>query len=130
MDVSFWIQKVLESYQECDEQSILKFISDTDISDNGDVFSDVQKCVAEVIEDDSEQQYFIKFAANLAMFKIQKQKKSPILTAFSHLDTSIKEYCKFYQSSVLSGSWSARIIDYLCKTIKELAYMADKTYQK
>jgi hypothetical protein len=60
---------------------------------------------------------------------LHKQEQSSIIKAFSHLSTSIKGYSRFYQSQVVTGSWSVPLIDFLCRTLKDLSYLAEKAYK-
>lgn len=130
MDASLWINKLLESYQCMEVDTIVTLLDGSKISSSGDLNSTIYNAVWEVIADSADQDSLTEFAFNYATFLIHKQEKKPILTAFSHLNTSIKAYCRFYQSNVLSGKWSVKVVDYLCKTLKDLSYLAEKTYVK
>jgi len=130
MDVSIWINKILESFQSCDINIVVKLLSSAKISSKGDIYLIVGKQVREVVEGESGQQAFIEFASNYAMYMLHKQERTLILKAFSNLNQSIKAYSKFYQCQVLSGSWSVPLIDHLCKTLKELSYLAESEYKK
>mmetsp|Transcript_37021 Transcript_37021/g.42536 ORF Transcript_37021/g.42536 Transcript_37021/m.42536 type:complete len:310 (+) Transcript_37021:200-1129(+) len=63
------------------------------------------------------------------MYMLHKQEKTSVLKAFNHLNNAVRNYSKFYQSQVLAGSWSVELIDFLCGTLKDLAYLAEKAYK-
>ena len=129
MDVSIWINKMLESFQSNDIATVIKLLKDAKISSKGDIYMIVKKEVENNIEDPADQESFTEFATNYAMYMLHKQEKTSVLKAFNHMSNSVKNYSKFYQSNVISGSWSVELIDFLWNAIKELAYLAEKTYK-
>lgn len=129
MDVSIWINKMLESFQSWDITTVIKLLKDAKISGKGDICMVVSRAVKEVIEDSGDQEAFTEFATNYAMYMLHKQEQSSIIKAFSHLSTSIKGYSRFYQSQVVTGGWSVPLIDFLCRTLKDLSYLAEKAYK-
>lgn len=129
MDVSIWITKILEYFQNEDINNVIVMLKDPKISARGDVTMIISKAVSEVIDDTSDQEAFVEFASNFAQYMLQKQEQSYILRAFNHLNTAVKGYSRFYQSQVLSGSWSVPLIDFLCRRLKDLAIIAEKSYK-
>jgi aspartyl-tRNA synthetase len=84
--------------------------------------------VSDVIEESSDQESLSEFALHYVEYMLLKQEKKSILKAFSHLSNAIKAYLRFYQSQVVSGSWSVEFVDFLCRELKDLSYIAEKNF--
>jgi hypothetical protein len=130
MDVSIWIVKVLESFQNWDIETVIKLLGNAKISVKGDIEAVIAREVSKVIENESDKSAFIEFASNYAKYMLLKQEHLHVLKAFAALNQAVKGYCRFYQSSVLSGSWSVRLIDSLCRKLKDIATPAEEEYKK
>ena len=56
--------------------------------------------------------------------------KGEQILAFDKINEAVKSFSKLYQSPLLAGSWSVRVLDFLCQLLKNYAEIADTESKK